>query len=412
MPKKGGRLSARFVATVERPGRYVDGFGLLLAVKPTGAKSWVFRYQRNGRRREIGLGPASIVSLAEARRMAAEMQRMLLEGRDPLAEKRRARTPPGWTFREAAEAYLAAHRPSWRNPAHRAQWESTLRTYAFPAMGDVPVRDVELAHVLAALEPIWRTKTETAKRLRGRIEAILDWAAARGLREGPNPARWRGHLDKLLPAPSRISRVRHFPALPWPHAPAFFAELGALPGVAPAALAFLILTATRSSEVRGARWREIDPERAVWEIPEERTKSRRPHRVPLVPEALALLERVRPLARGPDSFVFPGLRDGRPLSGTALSAVIDRMNAVRTAAGLAPWADAAGDVPTVHGFRSTFRTWAAEATPFPRELAEAALGHVVGDRVERAYARGDLFARRRRLMEAWAAFLGGGKAEP
>ncbi len=401
MPRRAGRLSARFVATVEEPGRYVDGHGLLLMVKPGGSKSWVFRYQRNGRRREIGLGPVHLVSLAEARRLALDMQRMLHEGRDPFLERRKARARASLTFREAAEAFLAGHRQGWRNPKHRQQWENTLRTYAVPALGDLPVSEVETQHVLAVLEPIWRTRTETAKRLRGRIEAVLDWAAARGMRDGLNPARWRGHLDKLLPRPSLIAPVRHHSALDWRRAPDFFRELVRMPGIAPVALSFLILTAARSGEVRGACWWEIDTEAGVWSVPAERTKAGREHRVPLGPRALALLAGL-PRVEGVDP-IFPGSRG--VMSDMTLSAVIRRMNRRREAEGLDPWRDPHGRSITVQGLRSTFRTWAHEATDFPSEIAEAALGHVTGDRVERAYRRGDALERRRRLTEAWERFL-------
>ncbi len=380
-------------------GRYSDaGSGLVFVVSPTGGKRWLFRYQRHGRRREIGLGAYPVVGLGEARDLALELRRALHRGEDPRRILRRDEAVR--SFREAAEALIAAKGDAWRNAKHRAQWRSTLATYAFPVLGEVPVDAVTVEHVLAALQPIWTTKPETAARLRGRIEAVLDFARARGWREGENPARWRGHLDHLLPPPSRVRRVAHHSALDWRRAPAFVAELRGMPGLAARALELLILTAARSGEVRGARWREIDLDAAVWTIPAERTKARRDHRVPLAPRAVALL---RALPRFDDTLVFPG-RKGE-MSDMTLTAVLRRMSQRHEAEGRAPWADAEGRRLTAHGFRSTFRTWAQEATSFPSEIAEAALGHVVGDKVERAYRRGDALERRRELMERWAQFL-------
>ncbi len=395
MPK----LSAAFCKQVKAPGRYSDrGTGLVFVVSPTGAKRWLFRYQRHGRRRELGLGPYPVVGLAEAREVALEMRRALHRGEDPARVLRRGDAMR--TFREAAEALIEAKSHEWRNAKHRQQWRSTLVTYAYPVVGEMPVAAVTVEHVLEVLRPIWMTKPETAARLRGRIEAVLDFARAQGWREGENPARWRGHLDHLLPRPSKVRLVRHHPALDWRSAPDFVAELRGMPGLAARALEFLVLTAARSGEVRGARWREIDLDAGVWTIPAERTKAGREHRVPLGPRAIDLL---RELPRLDEALVFPGTKG--EMSDMTLAAVIRRMNRRREGEGHPPWSDPEGRPITVHGFRSTFRTWAHEATSFPSEIAEAALGHVVGDRVERAYRRGDALERRRALMIAWERLL-------
>ncbi len=384
------KLSARRVATAG-PGKHGDGGGLWLVVRKDGRKTWVFRYMRFGRAREMGLGSLRDVSLAEAREAAACCRKLLRDGKDPIEERRkeRARTD-GLTFREAADAFLKAHRDGWKNPKHRQQWENTLAQYAFPVLGDLPVNAIETAHVLRVLEPIWKEKPETASRLRGRLERILDWATVRGYRTGDNPARWRGHLQALLPAKTKVRAVRHHAALPWRDLPGFMAALREREGVAARALEFLILTAARSGEVRGARWDEIDRQARIWTVPAERMKARRPHRVPLSDRALAILEAMRPLADdAATGLVFPGLKRGRPLSDVSLAKVLKRMGR---------------DDLTVHGFRSTFRDWAAEATAYPREVAEQALAHAISDKVEAAYRRGDLFEKRRRLMEDWASY--------
>lgn len=386
------RLSARAVETA-KPGYLADGGGLYLQVSTTESKSWVFRYERLGKRREMGLGSLLNVSLAMARRKAAEARAMLGEGIDPLAEKqaRLAAVRGTLTFREASEAYIAAHAAGWRNAKHGEQWRNTLATYVYPVIGGLPVNAIDTAHVLKVLEPIWTAKTETAKRLRGRIENVLDWAAARRHRDGENPARWRGHLDKLLARPSKVATVEHFAALPFAELPAFFAVLAQQPGIAAKALAFCILTATRTGETIGARWDEITGE--LWTIPAERTKARREHRVPLSKPALVILAEMRTIADASGApvggFVFPGGRPGKPLSNMALLATLKRMGRQ--------------DV-TTHGFRSAFRDWCGESTSFPREVAETALAHVIKDKVEAAYARGDLLAKRAQLMAAWGRY--------
>jgi integrase len=386
-----GKLT-ELVVRAAPPGRHGDGTvkGLMLVVQPGGARSWVLRYQIGHRRRDLGLGPYPEVGLARAREKALDARRLVKEGVDPLAERKRRRA---LTFRAAAAALVESKRPGWRNAKHAAQWASTLETYAHPKLGRLDVRQVATADVLDVLRPIWAEKLETASRVRQRIEAVLDYAAAIGARpSGDNPARWRGHLDHLLPRPGKVRRVEHHAALDWREAPALMAELAKREGVAARALAFTVLTAARSGEVRGMTWREVDPGGAVWTVPAGRMKAGKEHRVPLAPAALALLGE----AGEPDALVFPSpTKPGQPLSDITLAAVLKRMG----------WGGL-----TVHGFRSTFRDWAGEATAHPREVVEAALAHRLKDKAEAAYARGDLFTKRRKLMEDWAAYLA--HAEP
>lgn len=393
MARASKRLTAMAVSKLKEPGRYRDGDGLYLQVGPTGGKSWLFRYMRNGRAREMGLGPVGVVSLADAREATAAARQALAAGFEPLdarqAEKDRARleTARGMTFADCAAAYIEAHKPGWRNAKHAAQWSSTIKTYAEPIFGKLPVQAVDLSLVMKVLEPIWQTKTETASRLRGRIEAILDWATVRGYRQGENPARWKGRLDKLLPARSKVQKVEHHAALPYSEIGTFMATLRQRDGIAARALEFTILTAARTSEVLNARWDEFNLDERVWTVPGTRMKSGRDHRVPLSEPALSIIRAMDKVRRGP--FVFPGTKKDRPLANMAFLQLLKRMKL----------SDLTG-----HGFRSTFRDWAAERTAFPREVAEAALAHVVGDKVEAAYRRGDLFGKRRKLMEAWAGF--------
>jgi len=354
----------------------------MLVVKESGARSWVLRYQQQGRRRDLGLGAWPEVTLARAREKALEARRLLAEGRDPVAERMK---DTRLSFEAAAGALIESKRSGWRNPKHAAQWSGTLERYVFPRLARRDVKSIETADVIAVLQPIWTEKPETASRVRQRIEAVLDYAAAVGARQGENPARWRGHLDHLLPRPSKVRAVRNHAALDWRDLPDFMAALAQRDGTAARALAFTILTAARSGEVRGARWREIDLEAKVWTIPAERMKARKEQRVPLSPAALASL--------GPpdeaEALLFPSdLKPAKPLSDMSLTAVLRRMERI--------------DI-TVHGFRSTFRDWAGETTAFPREVIEAALAHRLKDKAEAAYARGDLFTKRRALMAAWAA---------
>jgi integrase len=387
-----GRLTALAVARAKRHGMHADGGGLYLQVTGDAGRSWVFRYARGGKERYMGLGSLTAVSLAEARTRAAEARRLLSAGIDPIGARdgkmaaERVEAARQVTFREAADAFIKAHEAGWRNAMHRDQWRNTLATYVHPLLGALPVQQVDAALVLRVLEPIWSTRPETASRVRQRIEAVLDSATARGQRTGENPARWRGHLKNLLPARAKVQRVRHHPALHYAELGVFMAELRKQDGLAARTLELLVLTATRTSEAVAARWSELDLDAALWTIPAERIKAGREHRIPLAPAAVALL---RKLARARISeFVFPG-RPGRPLSDGALLALLKRMG--RT------------DL-TVHGFRSSFRDWAAEQTNFPREVAEMALSHAIGDKVEAAYRRGDLLEKRRLLMEAWATF--------
>ncbi len=403
MARKAAGLTAAGVKT-KPPGRYGDGNGLYLYVRSAEARFWLFRYTpRGGKMREMGLGRAGAdqgaVSLADARAKAAELHKMVREGIDPLAQRETVAAQvaaqaqhaaiKGTTFRTVAERYLAAHSDAWRNPKHRAQWRNTLETYAHPHMGNLPVGELGTEHVLAALEPIWRTKPETAARVRGRIESVLDYATSRDWRSGENPARWRGHLANLLPARGKVAPVQHHAALPWGEIADFLTALRGQAGISARALEYAILTAARSGEVLGARWGEVDLLAKVWTVPAARMKAGREHRVPLSAPALALLSEMTKLRTvdSPEAFIFPGAVVGRPLSIMAMTMALRRMKR--------------GDL-TVHGFRSTFRDWAAERTNFPRDVAEMALAHAVGDKVEAAYRRGDLFQKRQQLMDAWA----------
>ena len=374
-------LTARRVATA-LAGRYVDGRGLMLVVKPSGARSWVLRYQLNGRRRDMGLGPYPEITLARAREKALEARRHLVEGGDPLAF-RRAKV---LTFREAAAELIESKRAGWRNIKHAAQWSSTLEAYTSPALGNLGVKAIETSHVIDVLKPIWTVKPETASRVRQRIEAVIDYATAKGHRDGPNPARWRGHLQNLLAKPSSVRAVQHHAALDWREIPQFMSALDERQGVSARALQFLVLTAARSGEVRGMRRAEVDLRSRVWTVPAARMKGAKEHRVPLTDRAVVLLGALAPTS----AFVFPSPTDpARPLSDMSLTAVLKKMGR--------------GDV-TAHGFRSTFRDWAGETTAVPREVIEAALAHRLKDKAEAAYARGDLFEKRRQLMDAWCRF--------
>lgn len=383
------RLTAVQVAKKRTPGRYLDGGGLYLQVGPTGGKSWLFRFTLHGRAREMGLGSVSAFTLADARIRAAKCRQQLTDRIDPLDARdaehaARALEANGTrTFDECAAAYIESHRAGWKNPKHIEQWQNTLDTYCGPTFGKLPVQSVNTALVIKVLEPIWTTKNETARRLRGRIERILDWAKTRGYVAADNPARWRGHLDNLLPAPRSVQKVEHHAALPFQQISAFTRQLRAQEGTAARALEFAILTAARTGEVIGARWDEFDLRAKVWTVPGERMKSKREHRVPLSDPAARV---IRALPREGE-YVFAGGQPDRPLSNMAMLALLQRMNR---------------DDVTVHGFRSSFRDWAAEVSSFPREVAEAALAHVLSNKTEAAYRRGDLFEKRRRLMQGWA----------
>ena len=403
-----GKLSALRVKKAA-PGTHDDGRGLRLVVMPSGAKRWVLRYQMAGWRRDMGLGPWPEITLERARERALEERRKIKQGIDPLAEKQRVTS---LTFKAAAEAMIESKKAGWRNDKHAAQWTSTLETYAYPTLGNLDVRHVTTQEVLNVLKPIWSEKPETASRVRQRIEAVLNYASTIGARAGENPARWRGHLDNILAHRSKVRAVRHHPALDWRELPAFMADLADREGVAAKALAFTILTVARSNEVRQLRWRELDLAAAVWTMPGERMKAGKEHRVPLTAAAISWLgapgeadalvfpTTSRPRRKAPGSETKTGA-DRRPpsratsLSDAALSAVLERMG--RT------------DI-TVHGFRSTFRDWAGETTAHPRDVIEAALAHRLKNKAEAAYARGDLFTKRRQLMQDWADFAAGSPA--
>jgi len=381
-----GKLSARKAAT-GGTGTHGDGGGLYLRVRKSGSRAWVFRWARDGRVREMGLGPLHTVTLSDARNSAQRYRLLLVDGVDPLDHRRSEQAARGTTpsFRECAERFLAAHSGGWSNPKHRAQWAATLTSYAYPVLGELPVDQVDTAGVLEVLQPLWRTKTETASRLRGRIERVLDRARVQGYRSAENPARWRGHLQALLPAASKVKRPQHHAALDWREIPDFMEELRARGGVGARAIEFAILTAARSGEVRGMEWPELDGD--VWIVPALRMKGRREHRVPLTSHAVTILDEMRRF--GSPSLVFPGERNGRPQSDMTLTAVLRRMGR----AGI-----------TVHGFRSTFRDWAGETTAHPREVCEQALAHRLQDRAEAAYRRGDLIEKRRSLMNDWSQY--------
>jgi integrase len=425
MARPEKQLTARTVETTKKPGLHSDGAGLYLHVSKSGAKSWIFRWREplsttaadnnrrraalvnaagggpkakkeQGRLREMGLGPINTISLAEARDKALACRKLKYEGGDPIAERRARRqaakleSAKAMTFTDCAKAYIATHQAGWRNPKHAAQWPATLAAYVNPVFGDLPVAAVDVALVMRAIEPIWNAKPETASRVRGRIESVLDWAKARGYRQGENPARWRGHLENLLPKKSKVRRVEHHAALPYPEIAGFITELRRQEGIAARALGFAILTSARTSEVRCARWAEIDLEGRLWTIPAERMKAGREHRVPLSEAALSLLRRAAETRQS--EFVFAGAKPTRALSQMAMLMLLRRMghNGI-----------------TVHGFRSAFADWCAEQTNFPSEVREMALAHAVGDRVEAAYRRGDLFQKRRLLAEAWGQFCNG-----
>ncbi len=389
-----GKLTVVGLRALVKPGRYGDGKGLHLHVRDAGRRAWVLRYMRDGKTRDMGLGPYPDVSLAEARDKAEEARRLIRAGADPLQQReeatlaRKAAAAQAITFQDVAGRYVAAHEGTWRNAKHRWQWGATLEAHAFPVIGALSVAAMDTGAVMRVLEPIWREKPETASRLRGRLELVLDYAAARGWRTGENPARWRGHLANLLPKPGKLRAVEHHAALPWGEVGAFMAELREQTGTAARCLELVILTAARTGEAIGARWVELDLMAGMWTVPRERMKVGAEHRVPLSRATLAVLEAQRAGA-GEGEYVFPGARAGRPLSNMAMAMLLRRMR---------------GDGITVHGFRSAFRDWTAESTAYPREVAEAALAHTLRDKVEAAYRRGDLFEKRRRLMEEWATF--------
>ena len=392
MARKVDRLNPLQVKAQSKPGYYLDGGGLYLQVGKTGSKSWILRYVIAGRERHMGLGSCLDFTLAEARHRARAHRKLLSDGIDPLEAKRvsvlaqRLADANIITFNAAATAYITANASGWRNAKHVDQWRNTLETYASPVIGEVAVAVVTTALVLRIITPIWTTKTETASRVRGRIEKVLDWATVQGYRTGPNPAAWKGHLDKLLPAPNKVATIDHHAALPYTEIGAFMAELRAMPGTAARALEFVILTACRTGEAIGATWREIDLDAAVWSIPAARMKAGKEHRVPLSDATMKVLRDMKPGL--PSAPVFAGPK-GKALSNMACLAVLRRMGR---------------DTITSHGFRSTFRDWCSEATAYPRDVAEMALAHAIGDKTEAAYRRGALLEKRRAMMADWSIY--------
>ncbi len=414
MPKLAKELSSLEVKRLEHPGKgrnatfAVGGVsGLLLQITPNGGRSWVLRTKVGDKRREIGLGGYPSVTLAQAREKAREARLGIEGGKDPVAERKAARSAltaaqrMNLTFEEAVERCLASKLDAFKNDKHRKQWAATLKTYAVPELGSTYVNDIAVQDVLRVLEPIWLSKTETASRLRGRIEAVLSWATVAGHRTGDNPARWSGNLKELLPAPNKVKGQVNHAALPIEDAPRWFEALRKRKGMGARALELLALTATRSGEVRGAIWSEVDLDRAIWTIPAQRTKTGKEHRVPLSQSALALLGDL-PRLEGQE-LVFPASRGGQ-LSDMTLSATMRRIHEAEEGG----FVDArSGKAAVPHGLRSTFRDWVAEHTKFPGDMAEVALGHKISNAVEAAYRRGDMVEKRRRMMDVWAASLNG-----
>lgn len=382
-------LNAPAVQRATKPGYYFDGAGLYLQVANGGSKSWVLRYAVNKRAREMGLGSLVTFTLAEARDRATKYRQMVADGIDPIDDRkaalltRRMAEANIITFDKAADKFIQANKSGWRNAKHEDQWRNTLKTYASPVIGDLSVALVTTAHVMRILEPIWTTKTETATRLRGRIEKVLDWAKVQGYRSGDNPAAWRGHLSEALPKPSKVADAGHHAALPWLEIGAFMVALAAMPGLAARALEIIILCATRTSEALNAKWAEIDLDAGLWTIPKERMKSFREHRVPLSTSVIRILNDLPRVGE----FVFPGAKEGTSLSNMACLQLLKRMERPDL---------------TVHGFRSTFRDWVSESTAYPRDVAEMALAHTIEDKSEAAYRRGDLLEKRRAMMQDWA----------
>jgi integrase len=417
-----GKLTALAVTRAKERGTYGDGGGLYLQIARGGTKTWILRYKHNGKTRHLGLGPLAVVGLREARQRAVDARRLLLDGHDPIERKSALRNAEKlkaigtMSFDQCATEYIKSHRAEWRSSKHANDWVFSLKTYASPVLGALPVRAITTALIMRVLESIWTTKSETASRVRGRIEAILDWAKARGNRDGENPARLKGHLDHLLPDRKKVRKVEHYAALPYVEIGGFMSELRRQDGTAARALEFLILTAARSGELLKARWSEI--EGSTWVIPAAHTKIHKEHRVPLSQRAIDILVGLPRI----NDIIFAGHRIGQGLGGDAMIKVLRGISTSRDVenhplrSGENPPGTSQGKNPqdvlrenqlTVHGFRSTFRDWAAECTAFPNEVCEAALAHAVKGKTEAAYRRGDLFEKRVRLMEVWASFCSG-----
>lgn len=388
MARVQNRLSTKGVAALKAAGYHADGGGLYLRIQASGSRSWTFVYQLHGKRRELSLGSPAVVSLAEARDKRDDAKRRLADGFDPAAKTVEA-SDEAATFGQAADALVGTLEGGWKNAKHRQQWRNTLKTHC-ESFWNKPVGSVTTADVLSAVSPIWSTTPETAVRLRGRIERVLDAAKVKGQRTGDNPARWRGHLEVILPKRRKKGQVRHHPALPYAEVPKFIVQLKHRVSTAARALEFLILTAARTGEVLGAKWKEIDLEAGLWIVPKERMKMGIEHRVPLTAPAIVVLEAMKVFGDDQEGFIFPGRKVGQKLSNMSMEMLLRRMSV---------------DDFTVHGFRSSFRDWAGEETDHAREVAEAALAHQVGNEVERSYRRGDALAKRRRLMEEWAEYI-------
>ncbi len=399
MPRKAAELSPLSISRLKESGLWAVGgvAGLYLHVNDRGARSWILRVVVGDKRRDMGLGGYPDIGVADARQKAREARLKIEQGVDPILLRKQAKSElmalqaTDKTFEQAAGEYIKIHAESWSNDKHRKQWERTLTAYAFPVVGKLSLRHIRQEHILKILEPIWTTKTETATRVRGRIESILDWAKVKGLRSGENPAAWKGHLDHMLPAPTRLKNVEHLAAVPVRDMPGFMVKLREAAGTAAQALEFLILTAARSGEVRGITWQEVSLEDALWVVPAERMKMKKEHRVPLSDRALSILKSQPRIDENP--LVFPALR-GSQMSDATMSAVLKRM----------------GIDATVHGFRSSFRDWCGDYTNYPRDLAEQCLAHGADDPVEAAYRRGDALERRREIMNEWSKFVAGHQA--
>ena len=399
MPRKAAELSPLSISRLKDPGLWAVGgvSGLYLHVNARGARSWILRVVVGDKRRDMGLGGYPDIGVADARQKAREARLKIEQGIDPILLRKQAKSElmalqaTDKTFEQAAGEYIKIHADSWSNDKHRKQWESTLAAYAFPVVGKLSLRDIRQEHILKILEPIWTTKTETATRVRGRMESILDWAKVKGLRSGENPAAWKGHLDHMLPAPTRLKKVEHLTAVPVREMPDFMIKLRQAAGTAAQALEFLILTAARSGEVRGITWQEVSLEDALWIVPAERMKMKKEHRVPLSDRAMSILKSQPRIDENP--LVFPAPR-GSQMSDATMSAVLKRM----------------GIDATVHGFRSSFRDWCGDYTNYPRDLAEQCLAHGADDPVEAAYRRGDALERRREIMNEWSKFVAGHQA--
>jgi len=386
---KSNLLTAQFCRNTKKRGLYADGNGLFLNVSKTGGKSWLFRFRWQGKRPEIGLGSYTDKSLADAREAVGDCRKLIRRGIDPRTRDRSGAEPTALTFKECAEQFIKAKRAEWSNPKHQAQWEATLKTYANPVIGHLPVDQVDLEHILAILTPIWETKTETATRVRGRIERVLSWAIVKGYRQSPNPALWRGNLDMVLPQPTKVKKATHYAALPYVEMPAFWEALIGYTSLSAQALQLLILTTARTNEIIAARWDEFDTDAQVWTIPADRMKANHEHRVPLTQAAVDLLDAIPRIDSG--EYLFPGQRGNQHISSMAMLKFLKD--------------DMARHDVTVHGMRSTFKDWAMETTTYPGELSEAQLAHVIKNKARAAYERGDKLERRRELLTAWTSYL-------